>query len=151
MPADVDDTVDPYTSSQQWSRRFIGLKLFLSLAVAGRAGYAEQLDHDVALGGLLRDRLTAAGWWVTNSAALPVVCFADPAADRLDPEESWLWHCRLARSVVEGGAAWISPVRPAGRAALRACVISLRTTAEDVTTLVDAVERSRAEQQVERR
>ena len=29
---------DPYAHSMQWSRRFIGLKLFLSLAVAGWDG-----------------------------------------------------------------------------------------------------------------
>ncbi|MFI6519717.1 pyridoxal phosphate-dependent decarboxylase family protein [Spirillospora sp. NPDC050679] len=143
MPADVPDTVDPYTTGQQWSRRFAGLKLFLSLAVAGRSGYAEQLERDAELAGLLRRRLADSGWLITNRTALPVVCFADPAADALPPGESWERHSALAQSVVGSGRAWISPVRLDGRAALRACVISHRTTAADIGELVQAVNDAR--------
>ncbi|MGI5170576.1 pyridoxal phosphate-dependent decarboxylase family protein [Spirillospora sp. CA-253888] len=139
MPADVPDTVDPYTTGQQWSRRFAGLKLFLSLAVAGRSGYAEQLERDAELADLLRRRLTDSGWLIANGTPLPVVCFADPAADALSPGASWERHSALAQSVVESGRAWISPVRLDGRAALRACVISHRTTPADVDDLVQAV------------
>ena len=42
--------VDPYTHSLQWSRRFIGLKVLLSLAVAGWEGYASVLRQQVAMG-----------------------------------------------------------------------------------------------------
>lgn len=38
MPTAVDTTIDPYTISNQWSRRFIGLKLFATLMTAGRSG-----------------------------------------------------------------------------------------------------------------
>jgi glutamate/tyrosine decarboxylase-like PLP-dependent enzyme len=34
--------VDPYVHSLQWSRRFIGLKLFLTLATTGWSGYAKR-------------------------------------------------------------------------------------------------------------
>lgn len=111
MPADVAGTVDPYTSSQQWSRRFSGLKLFLSLAVAGRSGYAEQLERDVELAGTLRRRLTDHGWTIVNDTPLPVVCFADPEAGGSTPDESWERHSALAESVVRSGRAWISAVR----------------------------------------
>jgi aromatic-L-amino-acid decarboxylase len=143
MPADIPDTVDPYTSSQQWSRRFIGLKLFLSLAVAGRSGYAEQLDHDAELADVLRRQLTDSGWAITNDTPLPVVCFADPAADSLSDDESWQHHAALAQSVVDSGSAWISPVRLDRRAALRACVISFRTSRADIDDLVRAVNHAR--------
>lgn len=133
MPGEIHGTVDPYTSSQQWSRRFMGLKLFLSLAVAGRAGYAEQLERDAALADALRGGLAAAGWEIVNDTPLPVVCFADPG------DGTWERHDGLARAVVGSGRAWISPVRLDGRAALRACVISHRTTLADVGGLVDAV------------
>ncbi|TDC54458.1 pyridoxal-dependent decarboxylase [Actinomadura sp. KC345] len=137
MPADVPDTVDPYTSSQQWSRRFMGLKLFLSLAVAGREGYAEQLERDARLADDLRGALAATGWRIVNDTPLPVVCFADP------DDSTQEHHDALARSVVESGRAWISPVRLDGRAALRACVISHRTTPEDLNELVQAVNDAR--------
>ena len=37
MPSSVA-SVDPYLNSVQWSRRFMGLRLFLSLAAAGWQG-----------------------------------------------------------------------------------------------------------------
>jgi aromatic-L-amino-acid decarboxylase len=40
---------DPYLSSAQWSRRLIGLKVFMSLAAAGQDGYATQIEHDCVL------------------------------------------------------------------------------------------------------
>lgn len=143
MPADVPGAVDPYSSSQQWSRRFAGLKLFLSLAVAGRSGYAEQVERDAELADALRRQLTGAGWRVVNDTPLPVVCFADPAADGVPADAAWEHHSALAASVVDGGRAWISPVRLNGRAALRACVISLRTTPADIDELVRAVHDAR--------
>lgn len=133
MPAAIPDTVDPYTSSQQWSRRFMGLKLFLSLAVAGREGYAEQLEHDAALADVLRERLAATGWDVVNDTPLPVVCFADPGTATREHHET------LAHEVNQSGRAWISPVNLNGRPALRACVISHRTTPADIEDLVQAV------------
>ncbi|NGO08514.1 pyridoxal-dependent decarboxylase [Streptomyces sp. HC44] len=144
MPADIPDTVDPYTSSQQWSRRFIGLKLFLSLAVAGRSGYADQLERDTELADILRRQLTGSRWTIANDTPLPVVCFADPAADSLSDSESWEHHNALARSVVDSGRAWISTVRLNGRAALRACVISFRTSHADIDELVHAVNHARS-------
>ncbi|MGK5556476.1 pyridoxal phosphate-dependent decarboxylase family protein [Actinomadura kijaniata] len=146
MPADIPDTVDPYTSGQQWSRRFTGLKLFLSLAVAGRRGYAEQLERDAELADVLRRRLADRDWLIVNDTPLPVVCFADPAADALAPDESGERHSALARSVVRSGRAWISTVRLNGRHALRACVISHRTTLADIDALVRAVDDARERQ-----
>ncbi|MFA1537952.1 pyridoxal phosphate-dependent decarboxylase family protein [Actinomadura monticuli] len=133
MPAETPDTVDPYTSGQQWSRRFMGLKLFLGLAVAGREGYAEQLERDAALADALRGELAAAGWEIVNDTPLPVVCFADPGT------ATWEHHDALAGRVVQSGRAWISPVNLNGRPALRACVISHRTTSADIAELVRAV------------
>ena len=34
MPRPIPEAPDPYGQSMQWSRRFIGAKLYLSLAVA---------------------------------------------------------------------------------------------------------------------
>ncbi len=41
---------DPYTTSVQWSRRFIGLKLFLALAQHGESGYVEMIEHQTSHG-----------------------------------------------------------------------------------------------------
>src|SRR6266446_5220072 len=67
--------VDPYTTSVQWSRRFIGLKLFLALAHHGESGYVEMIEHQARMGGVLRESLQRSGWRVVNSTPLPLVCF----------------------------------------------------------------------------
>src|SRR5438477_2568959 len=82
MPGKAPGTVaDPYTTSVQWSRRFIGLKLFLSLAHHGESGYAEKIEHQTRMGELLRDLLRRAGWRVVNTTPFPVVCFTRDGLD----------------------------------------------------------------------
>ena len=53
--------VDPYTTSVQWSRRFIGLKLFLALAQHGESGYVAMIEHQARMGDVLRESLAARG------------------------------------------------------------------------------------------
>ena len=48
--------LDPHTRSIRWSRSFSGLKLLLSLAVAGWSGYREALGRQVSLAHRLRSR-----------------------------------------------------------------------------------------------
>ncbi|MBB6377308.1 glutamate/tyrosine decarboxylase-like PLP-dependent enzyme [Pseudonocardia eucalypti] len=134
MPARVDDTADPYTTTNQWSRRFAGLKLWLSLLAHGVAGYGAQIERDTELGRLLHAEVTRAGFRVINDTPLPVACATHPDAPD-DAEESWRWHCDVAARINASGAAWVSPVRFCGRPALRACVISWRTGPSDITRL----------------
>ncbi|MGW0484077.1 pyridoxal phosphate-dependent decarboxylase family protein [Nonomuraea sp. NPDC003214] len=144
MPAEVDGTHDPYTTSVQWSRRFIGLKVFLHLAVAGLPAVAEQLERDVRLGDLLARRLAERGWQRINQTPLPLVCVVDPEADAAGEERSGRWHAEVAGHVVRGGQAWVSPVRLDGRSAIRLCVTSYRTTASDLDRVVAALDAARA-------
>lgn len=132
--------VDPFSHSMQWSRRFIGLKLFLSLAVAGWDGYASAIRHQVAMGDLLRSRLTERGWRIVNDSPLPLVCFTDAAG-------SWdLARCqRAANAVIESGQAWISTIQ-VGRhrePALRACITNYRTEPRHIETLLSALDEAR--------
>jgi len=124
----------------QWSRRFIGLKVFLSLAVAGLDGYAAAMRHMVAMGEELRAALAAAGFLLVNRTPLPLVCFVegdDPEGRRAPA---------LAQAVVASGRAWVSSVTlPGGQAALRACITNYRTTETDVRALVDALSSAREE------
>jgi len=130
--------VDPYTHSMQWSRRFIGLKVFLYLMAAGWDGYAAAIRHQTAMGDRLRERLQAAGWAVVNETPLPVVCFtageARPAA----------FLETVAREVVASGEAWISSVTLGdGGTALRACITNVRTGPQDLDSLIATLGRAR--------
>jgi glutamate/tyrosine decarboxylase-like PLP-dependent enzyme len=132
---------DPYAHSMQWSRRFIGLKVFLSLAVAGWGGYEESIRHQAALGDRLRERLREEGWTVVNDTPLPVVCFVGPGPEG----RSAAFLEEVAARVVASGEAWISTV-VLGEAgpALRACITNYRTGREDVDALVAALGRARS-------
>lgn len=138
MPDAVADTVDPYTTTNQWSRRFMGLKLFLTLLTAGRTGYEQQLDHDTELGDYLRQRLTDTGWDPINHTPLPVVCFVDPNAP-----QDMMHHQRIVDQVLDTGKAWISATAVNGRPAIRACITSHRTTHKDIDLLVELLQETR--------
>lgn len=126
MPRDASR--DPYAHSIQWSRRFIGLKVFLSLAVLGWDGYAELFRRQIALGNELRERLRQDGWTIVNDTPLPVVCFHRGDRDLGS----------IVRAVAD--EAWISVTKlSTGERALRACIINHKTTSADVLRLVTAL------------
>jgi glutamate/tyrosine decarboxylase-like PLP-dependent enzyme len=134
MPQQSAEEADPYAHSLQWSRRFVGLKLFLSLIVAGWDGYATALRHQTAMGWYLRDRLKDHGWLIANDTPLPVVCFRRKS-DTQDDILKW------ARSVIERGRAWISATTLVdGTPVLRACITNYRTTESDVDVLVEELD-----------
>jgi glutamate/tyrosine decarboxylase-like PLP-dependent enzyme len=124
--------VDPYVHSLQWSRRFIGLKLFLTLSTIGWNGYAHILRRQSEMGDLLREQLTSRGWRVVNRTKLPVVCFT-PSNEEWD----MAMHQRASDAVVESRSAWISTIMLGGKKpALRACITNYRTGPEHIETLL---------------
>lgn len=139
MPGSIADTRDYYRSSPMWSRRWVGLRLFLSLAVGGRVTFEAQIARDIELGHHLRARLAQSGWEVVNRTELPIVCFTDATRAR-----DAAWHESVAEHVVQSGDAWISTVRLRSQSALRACITNWQSGLDDVTHLVDSLERARA-------
>jgi aromatic-L-amino-acid/L-tryptophan decarboxylase len=138
VPPAVPDTFDPYVTTIQWSRRFIGLKLFMTLAELGRDGMAGLIEHQAAMGQLLRTRLASSGWRLVNDSPLAVVCFTHP-----EIESGRTTASAVVDRVVGGGRAWISEVRLSGPVvALRACITSHRTDPDDIDILVDELDRA---------
>lgn len=138
MPDPTRETTDPYVHSVQWSRRFIGLKVFLTLAELGEQGLADMIQRQASLGRELRGRLEEAGWSLVNRTPLPVVCATHPRI---------LEGRTTVKAVVERvqarGQAWVSEVLLAGRtSAARACITNYRTTAGDLAVLVEELERA---------
>ena len=140
MPCSTPGVDEPYVSSILWSRRFIGLKLFMALAELGEEGYRTTIEHQAAMGTLIRERLLAAGWRIVNDTPLPVVCFTGPVIERGRATVAEVVARAHARGV------WISEVRLGGEEpVLRACVTSFRTTPEDVDALIESLEGFRHE------
>ena len=128
VPPGEPGTTDPYLYSMQWTRRFIGLKLFLSLAVEGEAGYASVIERQAVLGDALRERLAAAGFRIVNRTPLPLACFVDVGGAAPDA---------IVREVLARGRAWISVTRLRGEPVIRACITSFRTSESDLDVLVE--------------
>ena len=107
---------DPYTNSTQWSRRFIGLKLFMALAEQGQSGYAEMLEHQARIGEVMRNALRASGWRIMNETPLPLVCFTREGlvpAEFLAAMHGARSHgCRRRGLVI---CRWCAPASPALR------------------------------------
>ena len=136
MPPDGDqiEQVDPYLHSIQWSRRFIGLKAYISLATYGWSGYAKVFDKDMALGMHLKKSLEARGWIIKNQTDLPVVCFTHPS---LENEEGAVRS--LVDKVTQGGKVWVSVYPVHGRETIRACITNHATEQSDVDFLVEVL------------
>jgi glutamate/tyrosine decarboxylase-like PLP-dependent enzyme len=127
MPGNTPNVLDPYTSTAQWSRRFIGLKLFLALAERSESGYAEMIEHQACMGDVLRSALQGAGWRIVNRTPLPVICFT---RDGLVPAQ-------FLAELYKRQIAWMSEVDLDGSGpVLRACVTSFRTTQQDIEWVV---------------
>jgi len=135
MPGHTEDTLDPYATTIQWSRRHIGLKVFMSLAALGAEGYCRAIEHQTEQGDQLRRELSSRGWRIVNKTPLPVVCFTRPElesgavdagelAERLYDRNFWISTVRLGSTP--------SPI-------LRACITSYETTTEDTVALAEAV------------
>jgi glutamate/tyrosine decarboxylase-like PLP-dependent enzyme len=134
MPSHAPEC-DPYTSTVQWSRRFLGLRLFLSLAAVGWAGHAAHVERAVDLVRVLAGKLQARGWTIANDMSLAVLC-AEPPAGAAPVRE-------IVTRVVGSGAAWVSVASYEGREVVRACVTHGETSEADVVALAGALEAAR--------
>jgi hypothetical protein len=123
--------VDPYLNSVQWSRRFLGLRLFLALATAGWEGLGAHVERAALVIERVKERLVNRGWTIANESVLAVL-------DAVPPAE--LGDVRaLVRRVVASGRAWVAPTTFEGRDVVRICATNGETTLEDVDALIAAL------------
>ncbi|MBU6448386.1 MAG: hypothetical protein KGQ26_02055 [Rhodospirillales bacterium] len=132
MPAG-QDIPDPYTTSMLWSRRFLGLRLFLNLATAGWPGYAQHIERTLALTDLLRTQLSEQGWVVVNPAALGVLCVLPPFPHRPVHE--------ITAAIIASGEAWVAVTNFEGRDVIRICITNGQTDQVDIATLIELLKR----------
>ena len=123
----AEGTFNPFTNSMQWSRRFIGLKLFMALAEVGERGYAERLDHQARMAELLRVSLQATGWRIVNATPLPLVCFT----------REGVVPSALLEELRQRQVAWMSETEVKGEPVIRACITSFRTSASQIEWIVE--------------
>jgi glutamate/tyrosine decarboxylase-like PLP-dependent enzyme len=130
MPSSICD-LDPYLNSMQWSRRFLGLRLFLALAAAGWEGLGAHVERGVEVIGQVKQGLLAQGWRIVNDSGLAVLNAVPPPG---------LGDVRaLVRRVVDSGRAWVAPALFEGQPVVRICATNGETAMEDVDALVAAL------------
>lgn len=134
MPSNAPQR-DPYVTSVQWSRRFLGLRLFLSLAAAGWAGYGEHVERSIALAALLKERLATQGWLIANDPPSLAVLCAEPPPGSGDVRA-------IVGRVLASGRAWVSAATFEGREVVRACVTHGETTPDDIAEVADTLQRA---------
>ncbi len=127
MP-ESDAQNDFYLNSAQWSRRFVGLRLFLSLGTAGWAGYSQHVDNTVQLIDELTVGLTEHGWTKENHSHMGVACLTPPEGPNAVKQ--------YVSQVQESGNYWVSVAQFEGRPVLRACVTNGRTTSSGIKGLI---------------
>jgi hypothetical protein len=130
MPSNVAQ-LDPYLNTMQWSRRFLGLRLFLSPATAGWQGYGQHVERSVELIARLKERLLARGWSIANDSQLAVLCVVPPPGSPKIRD--------VVRRVLESGRAWVAVSTYEGREVLRICATHGESTLADVEELVVAL------------
>jgi len=130
MPSNAS-SLDPYLNTVHWSRRFLGLRLFLALGAAGWQGYGIHVERAVGVIDEVKRRLQAHGWTAANDSRLAVLCVVPPAGSRNLRE--------LVPSVLRSGRAWVARSTFEGREVIRICATHGELGLQDVEELVDAL------------
>ena len=129
------DGQDFYITTNQWSRRFFGLRLWMMLRVVGEAGYTKMFDQHFALAEYVRAELPKYGWTIRNTSTLPVIVF-DDAKFGIDSQS-------IADAVEKRGKVWLGRVAFEGRSVLRICTTSFLSTKADVDLLISELNAAR--------
>jgi len=138
MPdANKKNEKDPYAKSIQWSRRFIGLKLYMSILAYGWDGYRETIENQFKMSAVLKDLLQQSGWEIYNKSALPIVCFGFKNSENQDQIEA------LCHAIVDQGNFWISTCFADNKKVLRACITNFNTTTIDIQHFIEVLNKTK--------
>ena len=110
---------DFYLNSNQWSRRFVGLRLFLALGAAGWKGYSEHVEHAILMAGRFVENMKKGGWTQANDSPMAVCCMVPPEGP--GAVQSYVDRAN------KDGRFWIAKVTFEGRPVLRVCITNGRT------------------------
>jgi aromatic-L-amino-acid decarboxylase len=137
-----DDPVNWFEYSIEGTRRFRGLKLWLSWKHMGTGAFGRLIEHNDDLAAYLAARChELPGFQVfPEEPELSVVCFRHVPAD-LDPGRLDDYQDRLQLALEESGEAWVSTTKLRGRTFLRAGIVNYLSTPADVDRMLEALVR----------
>ncbi|MGE3805019.1 MAG: aspartate aminotransferase family protein [Gemmataceae bacterium] len=119
------------------TRRFRALKIWVSVQVLGLDWFRQLAEHSCALAELGQELLERAGFEILCPRQLSIVCFRYRPAGIDDEDALDRLNLELVEAIWQTGKAFLSSTRLRGRVALRFCFINWRSTADDVTAIID--------------
>lgn len=125
-----------------FSKPFDALKIWLSLLAFGRDAIVRRIEHDVDLAAYLGRRVAErADFELVTPPSLSVCCFRYRPADVEPGPDGDAYLDALNRALVlalqRDGRTYPSNAVVDGRFALRACIVNVRTEADDLDLLLD--------------
>ena len=127
----VNEEVDFRDRSLELTRRGRALKLWLSFRIYGVERLSAAIAHGIALAEHAERVIARDGAWeVVTPAQLGIITFAERGADH----EA---HLAKTAALAEAGYAVVTTTRVRGRSALRFCTINPRTSAHDVSSVLE--------------
>lgn len=134
MPKEADNltVTEPFTHSIQWSRRFIGLKVYLSLLFYGWQGYEQTINHQAEIGRYLKSQLLKNDWIIKNNTDLPVVCFT-----KKEFETDINFTKEILNNILSNGNSWLSVYPINGISTFRACITNYNTNKQEIDELIN--------------
>jgi aromatic-L-amino-acid decarboxylase len=140
---------DPETEPLNWmrysiegTRRFRGLKLWLSWKHVGTDGFGRLIERNDDLAAYLARRCRESAEFdvVPLEPELSVVCFRH-VPQGLDPSKLDAYQDRLQRALEVSGEGWVSTTKLRGRTYMRAGVVNYLSTEADVDRILEALAR----------
>jgi len=122
---------DPYQNSLLWSRRFIGLKVYMAFRVKGALKMAEEIEKQLYLADYLADGLIKRGWKLPVKSALGVIVFTHDKLANMNSAELAAFHKRI----IENGNTWFSILKLKEKEYFRACITSIHTEEQHINQL----------------
>jgi len=135
-----DAPLNWFEFSIEGTRRFRGLKLWLSWKHLGTRGLGRLVERNDDLASYLAARCRELPGFhvVPDEPELSVVCFRHVPAD-LGPDHLDVYQDRLQVALEESGDAWVSTTRLHGRTYLRAGIVNYLAAEADVDRMLETL------------
>jgi glutamate/tyrosine decarboxylase-like PLP-dependent enzyme len=141
-PNPADAPLNWFEYTLEGTRRFRGLKLWLSWKHLGTRGFARLIEHNVDLAAYLAARCREAADFEALPAEpeLSVVCFRH-VPGQLDGEVLDAYQDSLQLALESSGEAWVSTTKLRGSTYLRAGIVNYLSTEADVDRMLETLRR----------
>lgn len=139
--ADVE--FDFFRYGQMGTRRFNSLKLWMAMKFMGREGYANTVEHQIALTKYLADKIdTLESFKRVGEVETAVCCFRFLPKTDLDGSQIDRLQQELQQTIERSGEAWLTTTVLHGRRTLRVNINSFLTEQHHIDDLIKLLSRS---------